>query len=99
MLVTSSWGVLTNTHSFTYEGHRITLIHLQVASDAIVTSENVEYAHVSVVSSKPALLVTNSEILEEFQTTDVVFLLCFKPQLLSILTNVPPDFFRFINQI
>lgn len=49
-----------NTHSFTYEGKRITLIPSHVALDPIVTSKEVESSPVSVDSTKHALLVRKS---------------------------------------
>ncbi|KAL1218314.1 RNA-directed DNA polymerase-like protein [Cardamine amara subsp. amara] len=90
--------VFANTHSFAYEGKRITLIPSQVASEPINTSKPIEPPNQLVDSSKPALLMTKSQILEEFQSTDVAFFLLLKPQILSLISDAPTDFHTILTE-
>ncbi|XP_019098106.1 PREDICTED: uncharacterized protein LOC109131522 [Camelina sativa] len=85
-----------NTHSFTYEDRRITLIPSQVASDPIITSTDIESPSAPVPNSKPSLLATKSEIMAEIDDSDVVFFLRFKPHILSLLPTVPVIFDKLL---
>ncbi|XP_024014467.1 uncharacterized protein LOC112088422 [Eutrema salsugineum] len=87
-----------NTHSFTYEGRCITLLPSQTATEPLVQSKELESPPVSVDTPKPALLISKAELLDECRATDVVFLLCLKPQLLSVISEAPSSFHALLTE-
>jgi len=75
---------ITNTHSFSYEGKRLTLLQSQKCSEPLVTSQDIEKKSVSLEETKPVLLINKSQLFEELQEEEVAFVLMMETSTVSI---------------
>lgn len=88
----------TNTHSFTYEGKRITLLPSQSSTDPLIKTEDIEKPPVSTIPTQLVLLVNKSLIFEEFQQADVAVVLVVKPVVDVIFAAAPDAFHDLLNE-
>lgn len=86
-----------NTHSFTYEGKRITLIPSQSVSDPLITATELDKPVLPPVA-KSVLFVSKSQIFEECQTADVAFMLIIKPRFLASSHDIPTPFAKLVTE-
>lgn len=87
-----------NTHSFTYEGKRITLLPSQAATDSLITTTDIAPSPAPSDPSKTTLLITKSQILEECESTDVVYFLLLASSTSSLVPTAPAAFLELLTE-
>ncbi|KAG7536795.1 Ribonuclease H-like superfamily [Arabidopsis suecica] len=87
-----------NTHNFTYEGKRITLLPSQAATDSLITTTDIAPSPAPSDPSKTTLLITKSHILEECESTDVVYFLLLASSTSSLVPTAPTAFLKLLTE-